>query len=126
MVVHVNQIPPHDGHPKVPLVTQITGKVLKEETMTKEPKIYTAEEVQSNGLTDEIITAELAQITHKAYVAASRGDTSVTYYPSRIDLFPVLLERLPGLGFQVRQNVTFFKDPEFLLITWAKTSKERK
>lgn len=70
--------------------------------MPTDPKIYTAAEVASAGISKEEINQGLAKVTQKAYEAAKRGVHGVTVYDSNRNLLNEIAMRLGELGYTTK------------------------
>lgn len=67
--------------------------------MSTDPKIYTATEVASVGLTREEIDEALVTITQKAYEAAKDGGTQAVHNSTNPNFLNELARRLRKLGY---------------------------
>lgn len=67
--------------------------------MSINPKIYTAAEVASAGISKEGIDQALVAVTQEAYKAAKHGETRVIHYNRNLNNLNEIARRLRELGY---------------------------
>lgn len=85
--------------------------------MTTDPKIYTAAEVASAGLSKEEIEKSVAKVTQKAHEAARSGDSRVIYYNANVNFLNEIARRLRELGYSTEIFERSITDP-YVIVRW--------
>ena len=93
--------------------------------MTTEPKIYTAAEVASVGISEEKVDYALATVTREAYEAAKYGGSQVVHHSGNLSLLHETSKRLRELGYTTKL-VERLVSNSFITVCWdfTKTGKE--
>lgn len=85
--------------------------------MPTDPKIYTAEEVASAGISKEEIDQALVAVTQDAYKAAKHGETRVIHYNRNLNNLNEIARRLRELGYSTEIFERSITDP-YVIVQW--------
>lgn len=85
--------------------------------MTTGPKIYTAAEVASAGISKEGIDQALVAVTQEAYKAAKHGETRVIHYNRNLNNLNEIARRLGELGYTTEIIERAIGDP-YVIVRW--------
>ena len=85
--------------------------------MSTDPKIYTAAEVASVGVSKEEIDQAVAKVTKEAYKAAERGVTRVTHYSYNLNVLNEVDSRLRELGYTTELFERALGNP-YIIVRW--------
>lgn len=85
--------------------------------MTTEPKIYTAAEVASVGISEEKVDYALATVTREAYKAAERGESRVIHHNANLNILNEIDRRLRELGYTTELFERAIGNP-YVIVHW--------
>ncbi|MCM3510451.1 hypothetical protein M3668_06635 [Rothia sp. P100] len=88
-----------------------------EAAMTTDPKIYTAAEVASVGISEEKVDYALATVTREAYKAAERGGRRVIHHNDNLNILNEIDRRLRELGYTTKIFERAIDGP-YVIVRW--------
>lgn len=86
--------------------------------MSTDPKIYTAAEVASVGISKEEIDQAVAKVTKEAYKAAKHGEDRVIHYSYNLNVLYEIDSRLKELGYTTELFARALGNP-YIIVRWS-------